>query len=283
MAFPIWHVAQVCARSMDPSGALALAFSVQGECHANTIPLEASMGAWSERALRQYFESRGAIVPSESTRPFVPSSDRVPPAAAAPPPRQLKAPSADGAAAAPRPHQSLRTLPADSWRREHTVRKTHWLCRSCDVAVPREVPACATCHSCDFSQSDLRSDDASLLAARLRACGELRSLNVSHNGLGATGVAVLASALPALPSLTLLDLSATCASDDGAIALVDALNADGTCPRLQDLNLIGCSVKAAAGMRWLGSSLAARHHSRHLAWATIKSEATLHASSLGRR
>ena len=153
----------------------------------------------------------------------------------------------DGAAARPPAPLPPGCHPADVWRREHTVRKSHWLCRTCDIAVPRDEPECSTCHCSNFSQSDLRAEDAARLAHRLRACPALRSLDVSHNGIGASGVASLAAALPMLASLTRLDLSATCASDDGAIALVDALAAHATCPHLHELSLIGCAVKDRGG------------------------------------
>ena len=144
------------------------------------------------------------------------------------------------------------TIRGEEWRRDHTLRKSHWLCRTCNVAIERTIAACETCKAADISSSELRAEDMLPLVAALRASGSsLKSLDVSHNPIGSAGVAALSSVLSSLPALTHLNLAATCASDAGAVALADALTPGESChkgcPTLRDLSLMGCSIKDRGG------------------------------------
>ena len=222
--------------SPDPLAALALALLVQGECCAHKIPLEASMGAWDEAQLRAHFSSTHSTPPSDAVRPAPASLPSLPSPIPSKPAATRGAPPDPNA---PR---------GNEWRHSAALRKSHWLCRACNMAISRAIPACATCLSADFSSSELKADDAPLLATRLRSSGvPLCALDVSHNPLGAAGVAALAVALGELPALTALNLAGTCASDGGSTSLADALLSSGTCPRLEELTLMGCSIKAKGG------------------------------------
>ena len=156
------------------------------------------------------------------------------------------------------------------------MRKSHWLCKTCDVAIPRTTAACRACHAADISNSDMRAEDVPLLVTRLRQSGAkdyLRILDCGSNPLGAPGVVALAGVLDALPHLTCLRLAATCAADTGACAIADALRVQGHCPRLGELDLMGAAVKAEGG-RACAALLQARAL-RHLGlgWNKIRGEA----------
>ena len=138
----------------DPLGAMAVAFGVQGECEAHAVPLEASMAAWSEERLRRHFAARAGGGGKLSDTPYLDDEMREVTLGAACTLRR----AGDG-------------LAGDVWRRDAALRKSHWLCRSCDVAIARETAACATCGAADFSSSELRAEDATRLAARLAPLG----------------------------------------------------------------------------------------------------------------
>ena len=151
------------------------------------------------------------------------------------------------------------------WRIDHDLRRTHWLCEHCNVALPRETAIlCTRCGCASHASSHLDAAAAAQLFSHLseaRAANSLVALDVSHNPLGAVGAAALARLLRSLPFLTSLDCSGTSASDAGAIAICDALRSDhagrsgnqchgkppmeGAAPPLRTLNLMGCSIKSA--------------------------------------
>ena len=245
----------------DPLGAMAVAFGVQGECEAHAVPLEASMAAWSEERLRRHFAAHRAGGGGKlSDTPYLDDEMREVTLTAACTLRR----AGDG-------------LAGDVWRRDAALRKSHWLCRSCDLAIARETAACATCGAADFSSSELRAEDATRLAARLAPLGvRLRTLDVSHNPMGSAGVIAIVSALDALTALTQLDLAATCAADEGAVALAEALHERGCCPQLRVLSLLGCAVKARGGAafaRWLSHSSPSALVDLGLGWNAIRGDA----------
>ena len=229
------------ASAVDPTAALATALLVQGECSAQSVPLDACMGIWSEDELRDFFSSPQSTMHHPDApmhRPDAPTGDQ--------------------------------------WRRDPILRESHWLCRACNVAISRDA-TCSACHSCDLSSSELSTADAALLATRLRHCGAaLRSLDVSHNPLGAPGVALIAAALAHLPALTALNLAATCASDEGTIAIADALARPTSCSHLRVLSLMGASVKSAGGQalsRMVHNEASPKLEDLGLGWNQIRGEA----------
>ena len=186
---------------------------VQGRCRAQGTPLEARMAAWSEEDLLRFFTSGIAPAPRELQQ------NNHAPALRGPAPTPVAHPDRTALAA-----HGPEALVGDVWRRDAAVRKSHWLCQPCNVALPRTTAACAVCNAADFSSSNLTPHDVDELADQLRLCAiPLQTLNMSHNPLGAAGVRALVPTLAALPSLTRLDLSATCAADGGAIAVADSL------------------------------------------------------------
>ena len=231
----------------SPSAALATALQVQGALSCEARPIHAGMAAWNEQELTDYFcaaPAAGPLAPQSQEqnpaekRPAAPGIHLFM-TAAPDAPRPIFPPLPKFSSG--RPDSSVRE---DEWRRNHLVRKTHWFCATCNLALPREMACCAQCGCADFSSSDLDYDGVQRLATRLPGCAaSLTSLDVSHNPLGSTGVGCLARALRELPHLTRLNVAGTSASDAGVMSLMNAL-ADGA-PPLRDIGLTGCSVKDA--------------------------------------
>ena len=247
------------------TAALAMALEISTSSANPTTPIHAGMAAWSEAELRAFFGAE-ALGPSPGGRLEAIQSSS----------------SASGAVFSsqpwmqpPVPPKPPEPAPADTgqqgaidgslWRIDHDLRRTHWLCEHCNVALPRETAIlCTRCGCASHASSHLDAAAAAQLFSHLseaRAANSLVALDVSHNPLGAVGAAALARLLRSLPFLTSLDCSGTSASDAGAIAICDALRSDhagrsgnqchgkppmeGAAPPLRTLNLMGCSIKSA--------------------------------------
>ena len=227
----------------DGTACLALALQVQTSAGRLDLPLHAGMAQWSEEQLRKFFSETRQQTKSTCTKSVAPQSIPVD--------------------TEPLAKRKSGGISGSVWRSDYLLRKTHWLCKSCNVALPRETACCERCGGADFSSSGLDGPGTVVLASRLRESSKaLTSLDVSHNALGPSGVAAIAAALRAVPRLTSLDLSGSGASDAGAIALSEALRPGGpggtgdlgdaagsASPptQLRTLTLTGCSIKEDGG------------------------------------
>jgi len=137
------------------------------------------------------------------------------------------------------------TLPGQDWRQSAAVRRTHWLCQPCALAIPRSQISCFRCHKADHSSSALTTDTVERIIERIPSCARLCSLDLSHTPLGAPGVAAVARVLSKANGLRALNLSGTGASDSGAKALAEVL---GGTTSVRSLQLIGAFVKDEGGI-----------------------------------
>lgn len=243
------HIAMAAA-PCDGTACLALALEIAA---SSRVPgaVHAGMAAWSEAELRSFFNgadpspANAKLEQTPKARAIVALPPPPPPPAPPPTPTRRYDPAAVSA---------MGMREGQAWRRDHELRKTHWLCKPCDSAFPRETAfCCPRCGGADHSSSGLDDDGAKPFFARLTGRNvalSLVALDVSHNPLGASGAATLATAIRSLPYLTSLDCSGTSASDAGAAAIAQSLRpdaGDGTPPPLAALAMTGCSIKAPGG------------------------------------